>query len=63
LEIRALLREVTLLRAAVFLINIAVILYMFFLLREGRRLREQAEIDALRTRVPSSSAGHDAGSK
>jgi uncharacterized membrane protein (DUF2068 family) len=63
LEIRALLREVTLLRAAVFLLNIAVILYMFFLLREGRRMREQAEIDSLKPRPPSGSTGHDAGSK
>ena len=43
LEIRALFRGITFLRSAVFLINIAIVLYMFFLLRQGRRLRRQAQ--------------------
>jgi uncharacterized membrane protein (DUF2068 family) len=43
LEIRALFRGVTLLRSAVFLINIAIVLYMLFLLRQGRLLRRQAQ--------------------
>jgi uncharacterized membrane protein (DUF2068 family) len=46
LEIRALLREVTFLRSAVFVINIAVVLYMFYLLREGRRLRRVTQLQA-----------------
>jgi uncharacterized membrane protein (DUF2068 family) len=41
LEIRALLRGITILRAAVFAINLAIVLYMFFLLREGRRQRRR----------------------
>lgn len=47
LEIRELLRGITLLRSIVFAGNIGVVLYMFFLLRAGRRerrlLRAQAE--------------------
>jgi len=43
LEIRALLRGITFLRSAVFLINIAIVLYMFFLLREGRRQRRSRD--------------------
>jgi uncharacterized membrane protein (DUF2068 family) len=39
LEIRALLRGITVLRSAVFAVNLGIILYMFFLLREGRRNR------------------------
>lgn len=39
LEIRELLRGITMLRSLVFVVNIAVVFYMFFLLREGRRLR------------------------
>jgi len=42
IEIRALVRGITFLRAAVFLINIAIVLYMLFLLREGRRLRSES---------------------
>ncbi len=38
-EIRELLRGITWLRSGVFLVNVAVVLYMAFLLREGRRLR------------------------
>jgi uncharacterized membrane protein (DUF2068 family) len=41
LEIRELLRGVTFLRSAVFLINIGVVLYMFFLLKQGRLKRRQ----------------------
>jgi uncharacterized membrane protein (DUF2068 family) len=43
LEIRALFRGVTFLRSAVFLINIAIVLYMLFLLRQGLLLRRQAQ--------------------
>jgi uncharacterized membrane protein (DUF2068 family) len=41
LEIVGLMRGVTLFRSAVFLINIAIVLYMFFLLREGRQRRRE----------------------
>jgi uncharacterized membrane protein (DUF2068 family) len=41
LEIRALLHGVTVLRAAVFAVNIGIIVYMGFLLREGRRHRRE----------------------
>jgi|SRR5882672_5827501 len=41
LEIRALLRGITFLRSAVFLTNIGIVLYMFYLLREGRRQRRE----------------------
>lgn len=40
-EIRALLRGVTILRSLVFAVNLGIVLYMFFLLREGRRQRRQ----------------------
>jgi uncharacterized membrane protein (DUF2068 family) len=39
LEIRELVRGINLLRSVVFLVNLAVVLYMGYLLREGRRLR------------------------
>lgn len=39
LEIRELLRGITALRSAVFLINLAIVFYMFLLLREERRER------------------------
>jgi uncharacterized membrane protein (DUF2068 family) len=41
LEIRALLRGITVLRTAVFAVNIGIVLYMFFLLRDGRRQRRE----------------------
>lgn len=41
LEIRELLRGVTLLRSAIFAINLGIVLYMFFLLRAGRHERRQ----------------------
>jgi uncharacterized membrane protein (DUF2068 family) len=50
LEIRELLRGVTLLRSVIFVGNLGIVLYMFFLLRGGRRERRlqrlaQAEND------------------
>jgi uncharacterized membrane protein (DUF2068 family) len=44
LEIRELLRGVTLVRSAVFAINLGIITYMFFLLRAGRRERRQQKL-------------------
>ncbi len=38
-EIRELLRGITLLRSGVFAVNLGIVVYMFFLLREGRRQR------------------------
>ena len=44
LEIRELIRGITLIRSAVFAINLGIIAYMFFLLREGRRQRRQQQL-------------------
>ena len=44
LEIRELLRGITLIRFAVFAINLGIITYMFFLLRDGRRQRRQQRL-------------------
>ncbi len=44
LEVRELLRGVTALRSVVFLANIAIVLYMFFLLRAGRRRRRELQL-------------------
>lgn len=44
LEIRELMRGVTLIRSAVFAINLGIISYMFFLLRAGRRQRRQQRL-------------------
>jgi uncharacterized membrane protein (DUF2068 family) len=41
LEIRALLHGVTVLRTSVFAINLAIVVYMFLLLRAGRRQRRE----------------------
>jgi uncharacterized membrane protein (DUF2068 family) len=46
LEVRALFRGITFLRSAVFLINVAIVLYMFFLLRQGRLLRRASQAGA-----------------
>jgi len=43
LEIRELVRGITFFRSAVFLINIGIVLYMFFLLREGRQRRRERQ--------------------
>jgi uncharacterized membrane protein (DUF2068 family) len=53
LEIRELLRGVTLLRSAVFVINIAVVLYMFFLLKQG--LLKRRQLAAARAETPAQS--------
>jgi uncharacterized membrane protein (DUF2068 family) len=42
LEIRELMRGITVLRSAMFVANLAIILYMFFLLRAGRRRRRES---------------------
>jgi uncharacterized membrane protein (DUF2068 family) len=39
LEVRELLRGITALRSLVFVVNLGIVLYMFFLLRTGRRQR------------------------
>jgi uncharacterized membrane protein (DUF2068 family) len=43
LEIHGLMRGVTLLRSAVFVANLGIVLYMFFLLRAERRRRREAQ--------------------
>lgn len=43
LEIRELVRGITFFRSAVFLINIAIVFYMFVLLREGRQRRRELQ--------------------
>ena len=43
LEIRELMRGATILRAGVLAINLGIVAYMFFLLREGRRRRRQSQ--------------------
>jgi len=63
LEVRALLRGITLLRSAIFTINIAIVLYMFFLLREGRRLRREARSIAPETVVQHGNQSEERSSK
>jgi uncharacterized membrane protein (DUF2068 family) len=45
LEVRELLRGITLLRSIVFAANLGIVLYMFFLLRAGRRARRTAAVE------------------
>ncbi len=42
-EIRGLLRGITFFRSAVLVVNLAIVLYMFFLLREGRKSRRERQ--------------------
>ncbi len=59
LEIRELLRGITFLRSAVFLINIAIVLYMYFLLRDGRRRRAALRSQTLdQSPNPGKDQGH-----
>ena len=50
LEVRELLRGITLLRSAVFAANLGIVLYMFFLLRAGRRERRLQRLTAAENR-------------
>jgi uncharacterized membrane protein (DUF2068 family) len=43
LEVRGLMRGITILRVAVFVANVGIVLYMFFLLRAGRRRRRELQ--------------------
>jgi uncharacterized membrane protein (DUF2068 family) len=54
LEIRELLRGVTALRSMVFVVNLVIVLYMFFLLRAGRQRRR--ELQAIKAESLDSSA-------
>lgn len=45
IEIRSLFRGVTFLRCAILLVNVAIVVYMFFLLRAGRRERRLRLLD------------------
>ena len=53
LEIRELLRGITLIRAVVFAANLGIILYMFFLLRAGRMERRQQKLQSTASRNQS----------
>jgi len=50
LEVRELMRGITLVRSVVFAVNIAIVFYMFFLLRAGRRERRQQRLIEAETR-------------
>jgi len=54
LEIRELLRGITFLRVAIFLVNVGIVLYMFFLLREGRRRRA-----SIQSKTPGQNEGQN----
>jgi uncharacterized membrane protein (DUF2068 family) len=45
-EVHELLRGVTVRRSALFLVNVGIVLYMGFLLREGRRLRQAHAVES-----------------
>jgi uncharacterized membrane protein (DUF2068 family) len=53
LEIRELLRGITALRSAMFIANLGIVLYMFFLLRAGRRRRR--ELQSIAPQTPNQS--------
>ncbi len=53
LEIRVLFRGITFLRSAMLVANLAIVLYMFFLLRAGRRRRR--ELQSIRPETPDQS--------
>src|SRR6267154_4606838 len=50
LEIRQLMRGITVVRSAVFAVNIAIVFYMLFLLRAGHRERQQQRLTEAETR-------------
>jgi len=56
LEIRGLMRGITLLRSVVFVANIGIVLYMLFLLRSGRRRRRELRAE---TRAQSGERGNE----
>jgi uncharacterized membrane protein (DUF2068 family) len=45
LEVRELMRGITLVRSVMFVANLGIVLYMFFLLRAGRRRRELRSLE------------------
>jgi uncharacterized membrane protein (DUF2068 family) len=48
-EIRGLMRGITTMRSVIFLANVSIVLYMFFLLRAGLRRRHQLRLAAHQT--------------
>ena len=50
LEIRQLMRGITLVRSVIFVVNIGIVFYMLFLLRAGRRERRQQRLTEAETR-------------
>ncbi len=63
LEIRELLRGITVLRSVVLAVNLAIVLYMFFLLRAGRRRRRELLSSDPETPDQSENQGEDQGGK
>ena len=63
LEIRELLRGITVLRSAVLAVNLAIVLYMFFLLRAGRRRRRELQSIEPKTLDQSEDQREEAGGK
>ncbi|MCU1300959.1 MAG: uncharacterized protein JWQ87_1243 [Candidatus Sulfotelmatobacter sp.] len=55
LEVRGLLRGITVLRSVVFAANLGIVFYMFFLLRAGRRERRQQRLTEAESRDQSGS--------
>ena len=53
LEIRELMRGITIVRSVMFAANIGIVLYMFFLLRAGRRRRR--ELQSMQPETPAQS--------
>jgi uncharacterized membrane protein (DUF2068 family) len=50
LEVRELMRGITIIRSVVFVANLGIVLYMFFLLRAGRRERRLQRLTEAETR-------------
>ncbi len=59
LEIRELWRGINALRSAMFIANLAIVLYMFFLLRAGRRRRRELQLGNSETPDQSEIQAHD----
>jgi hypothetical protein len=56
LEVRELMRGITIVRSVMFAANIGIVLYMFFLLRAGRRRRRELALIELASIEPKTPA-------
>jgi uncharacterized membrane protein (DUF2068 family) len=63
LEIRELMRGITLVRSAMFVANLGVVLYMFFLLRAGRERRRELQSIESEPSDPSEHQNQDQSGK